>query len=173
MKSTRVICSASALLLVSALHIDAQKLGGAMPGKMFGRHNPITISIVTPDIVQPAGQFASLDLGRVAWGGNGNGAGIRHESTAGFSVVSTQFGLQLSCPASLPRPSVELRVSLGPVQSGVEVLVDGRPIGSDSSVVSSYEPCVTTNAHTLVVRFSKSVLPGSFHYNVDFTATPR
>lgn len=173
MKSTRVICSASALLLVSALHIDAQKLGGAMPGNMFGRPNPITISIVTPDTAQPAGQFASLDLGRIAWGGNADDKGIRHESTGGFSVVSTRFGLQISCPASLPRSSVELRVSLAPVQGGVEVLVDGRPIGSASSVVSSYEPCATSNAHTLAVRIAKSVLPGPFHFNVDFTAIPR
>jgi hypothetical protein len=166
-------CPASALLLVSALHIYAQKPGGAAPAKMFGPQKPITISIVTTETVQPAGPFASLDLGRVAWGGNESGAGIRRESTTGFTVVSTQFGLQIGCPASLPRPSVELRVSLSPVQSGVEVLVDGQPIGSASSVVSSYEPCATTNAHTLAVRFAKSVLPGQFHYNVDFTAIPR
>lgn len=173
MTSRCVNCPASALLLVSALHIYAQKPGGGAPGKTFSWQNAISISIVTPDALQPAGQFASLDLGRVAWGRNDNAGGIRRESTGGFTIVSTQFGLQLSCPSSLLRPSAELRVSFGPVQSGVEVLVDGRPIGSASSVVSSHEPCATTNAHSLVVRFATSVLPGPFHYNVDFVAIPR
>jgi hypothetical protein len=164
---------AVALLLVSALRIYAQKPSGTPPVNRFARQNPITISITALDTVSLAGQFASLDLGRVAWGRNDNDEGIRRESTGGFTVVSTHFGLQLSCPASLPLPSVELRVSLTPVQSGVDVLLDGREIGAASSVVSTYEPCATTNAHTLVVRIATSVLPGPFHYNVDFEATPR
>jgi hypothetical protein len=174
MKSRLRICPTAALLLVSGPHMYSQKPASA-PFGGFGARNSIAVAIVALDNgpIAIAGQFASLNLGRIGWGSRNNGAGNTQESTLGFTVITTRFGLRLSCPGSPPRPSAELRVALGPVPNGVEVLVDGLPIRADSSVVSSYEPCATTNAHTLAVRFATSVLPGPFHYSVDFTATLR
>jgi hypothetical protein len=164
-----------ALLLVCSLPLLAQKPGRALTAIGISQQSQVTVRIVSVDagLSIIAGQVVSIDLGPVFWGGKGDIGGIQHDSTVGFSVASMRVGLQLQCPTFLVRPVVELQASLRESQNGIQVVFDGRLLSGAPSVVSNSEPCASTNAHNLSLSIAKSVPPGPFRYNVDFTATAK
>jgi|ERR1051326_1753143 hypothetical protein len=112
---------------------------------------------------------AALSLGHATYYGGARAPGVAAKKNSSSMVISTRFGLQVTCSGAAPSSLAEVTISLLGIDPSYAVRVDGAGLASAPSV--TVLRCASVTEHVVEVEVPKTRPAGPLGGTLSFSAS--